>query len=125
MEIGKKELRELICELFVIPKVTPVIENQLHRYVMELGFTYKEIAQALIFYVEVQKGNYVAIYGISAVPNVMRDAKNYFYKLKKQKEEQLESIKTANKNPDIILRVKEVREPKKREPVDMENLDLE
>ena len=125
-EIGKQELRDILCEVLAIPKLTPVIESQIHRFKMELGFTYKEIAQALVFYIEEKNGKYESMYGIGIVPNVMEESRAYFKRKKIQQEIQLKSIEKASKQTDIILNITKVKERKKAIiPIDMEKLDIE
>ena len=112
-EYTKEELNKLICELYSIPKITPLIRKQINKFVLELGLSYKEIAQALYFFIKVEKKEPELKYGIGIVPHTLADAKNYFKKLKKQKEEQIKSIKIANSKPDIILQVTQKKETKK------------
>lgn len=125
MDIGKTELREIICETLKIPKTTPLIESHIHKYVMELGLTYKEIAQALVYYIEVTGGEYIPMYGLGIVPNVLPEAKKYFEQKRREKEEQIKSIEEAKKQPDIILYAKHIRKRKAIQPIDIEKLDIE
>lgn len=124
MEIGKNELREIICDTLKIPKTTPLIESHIHKYIMELGLTYKEIAQALVYYVEVKGGEYIPMYGLGIVPNVLNEAKAYFAQKRREKENQIRSIEEAKKQPDIILEVKKIKKRKKIQPIDIDKLDV-
>lgn len=124
MEIGKNELREIICDTLKIPKTTPLIESHIHKYIMELGLTYKEIAQALVYYVEVKGGEYIPMYGLGIVPNVLNEAKAYFEQKRREKENQIRSIEEAKKQPDIILEVKKIKKRKKIQPIDIDKLDV-
>lgn len=124
MEIGKKELREIICDTLKIPKTTPLIESHIHKYIMELGLTYKEIAQALVYYIEVKGGEYIPMYGLGIVPNVLNEAKAYFEQKRREKENQIKSIEEAKKQPDIILEVKKIKKRKKIQPIDIDKLDV-
>lgn len=124
MEFGKKELREIICDTLNIPKTTPVIESQIHRFVMELGYSYKEIAQALVYYIEVLGKEYESMYGIGIVPNVMEDAKKYFERKRREKEQQIKSVEEAKKQTNIILNVTKIQKRKKPiQPIDIEKLE--
>jgi len=125
MEMDKKELRKLICELLHIPKITLTIENQIHRYVIELGLSYKEIAQALVFFLEVEKGEIDPKFGIGIVPHVVERAKEYFLQLKKQREQQINSIKEAEKQPDIILRVGKLKKRRKLGQIEIDKIDVD
>lgn len=124
MEIGKNELREIICDTLKIPKTTPLIESHIHKYIMELGLTYKEIAQALVYYIEVKGGEYIPMYGLGIVPNVLNEAKAYFEQKRREKENQIKSIEEAKKQPDIILEVKKIKKRKKIQPIDIDKLDV-
>lgn len=124
-EYTKEELNKLICELYSIPKITPLIRKQINKFVLELGLSYKEIAQALYFFIEVEKREPELKYGIGIVPHTLADAKNYFKKLKKQKEEQIKSVKIANSKPDIILQVTHIKKRAKNKTIDIESLNDE
>lgn len=124
MEIGKNELREIICDTLKIPKTTPLIESHIHKYIMELGLTYKEIAQALVYYVEVKGGEYIPMYGLGIVPNVLNEAKAYFEQKRRERDNQIRSIEEAKKQPDIILEVKKIKKRKKIQPIDIDKLDV-
>lgn len=124
-DFSKKDLREMICKILNIEKTTPSIETQMHKYVMELGLTYKEIAQALVFYAEVEKGDIDPKYGIAIVPHVIDRARKYFYKLKKDKEKQIQSVKDANNIPDILLEVKEIKKRRKLAKIDINEIDVD
>lgn len=125
MDITKNELREIICDVLKIEKTTATIEGQIHRYVMELELTYKEIAQALVFFVEVEKGDVEVKYGIGIVPHSIDRARLYFQKLKKEKEKQLQSIDEANKIPDILLEVKQIRRRRKLNKIDIDKIEVD
>lgn len=123
--MDKKELRKFICEVLQIPKITPTIEGQIHRFVMELGVTYKEIAQALVFFLEEEQGIYEEKYGIGILKNLFGRSKAHFERKRKEKEKQLQSIELAKEQPDIVLVVTEVKQRKKRPKIDIENLEIE
>lgn len=119
----KSELRELICDVLKIPKLNGMLEAQINRFVVELGLDYKEIAQALVFYYEVEGNPYDPKYGMGIVPHVRDRANAYFDKKRKEKQKQLESVKTAQ--PDIILKVDKITRRKKIPKIDIENLDVD
>lgn len=125
MEYTKEELNKLICELFSIPEVTPFIRRQINKFVLELGLSYKEIAQALYFFIRVEKKEPELKYGIGIVPHALPDAKKYFKKLKEQKEEQIKSIELANSQPDIILKATQIKKRAKIKTIDIESLNDE
>jgi len=121
----KQELREFICDVLQIPKVNAMIEAQINRFVIELEFDYKEIAQALVFYHEVQGNKYDPKYGLGILPHVREQANAYFHKKRKEKQKQLESLEEANKQPDIILKVNKITRRKQKPKIDIENLDVD
>lgn len=121
----KSELREIICDVLGIPKLNGMLEAQINRFVIELGLTYKEIAQALVFYFEVEKNVYDPKYGMGIVPHVKDRANAYFDKKRKEKAQQLQSVKKANKQPDIILKVNKIKTKRSRPRIDIENLDVD
>lgn len=106
---GRKELESLIFEKFNIQELTSLINSQITRFVGQHGYSYKDIARALVFFTEVEKGKLDTRFGIGIVPNVMKEAQNYFKTLKEKKEEQLKNYE-KNKQDNIIL----VAKPKKR-----------
>jgi hypothetical protein len=121
----KKELREFICDVTKEQKVSQMVEAQINRFVIELGFTYKEIAQALVFYVEVEGNKYDPKFGLGIIPHIRNRANAYFEKKRKDKEKQIESVKEANKQPDIILKVAKIKRRKEQPKIDIENLDVD
>lgn len=123
-DFGKKELRDLICETLSIPKTTNTIERQINRFVMELGFSYKEIGRAVVYGLTIKKITYESIFGIGFVQNIIPEANKYFENLKKEKEKQLKSIEEANKQSDIILTGKP-KNRRKIKTIDIEKLNVE
>lgn len=70
-----------------------MILRQINKYVNEHGWSYKDIARAFAYYVEVQGNTPDPKYGIGIVRFVMDEARKYYETLQKQKEAQ---IKAAN-----------------------------
>lgn len=124
-DFGKKELRELICETLSIPKTTNTIEKQINRFVMELGFSYKEIGRAIVYGLTIKKITYESIFGIGFVQNIVPEANRYFENLKKEREKQLKSIEEANKQSNIILKMGEPKKRRKIKTIDIEKLNVE
>jgi hypothetical protein len=123
--MDKKELREIICDVLKIDKLNPTIEGQIHRFIMELGLEYKEIAQALVFYIEVEKGEYDPKYGIGIVPYVVERAKEYFKQKKSEKERQLRSVEEAKQTPDIVLKVGQIKKRRKLGTININEIDVD
>lgn len=121
----KKELRQIIMETLNFDSMPSIIDSQIHRYKMELGLSYKEIARAFVYFFGVQKNEYKAAFGIGVLPNVVPEANAYYEKLKKQREEQLKSVEEAKKHSDIILEIKHIPTKRKRKLIEIENLVIE
>ncbi len=121
----KSELREIICDVLQIPKLNGMLEAQINRFVVELGLSYRDIAQALVFYFEVEKNVYDPKYGMGIVPHVKDRANAYFAKKRKEKEQQLQSVEDASNTPDIILKVTNIKRRKEKPKIDIENLDVD
>lgn len=101
----KIELIKFICELYGFKDCPFLIQKQINKQVTEHGYTYKEIARALAFYVEIKKGNVEPKYGIAIVPYVMDEARQYYAKLEQQvnaQKRQAEQTKASNKEQKII-----------------------
>lgn len=106
----REQLESLILEKLKINSIPLSIEKQITRFVSQQGYTYKEIARALVYFTEVLGETLEIRYGIGIVSTIMPEAKQYFYKLKKQKEEQLRNYRNNNEKA-IVIKAK----PKKRE----------
>ena len=89
----KQELCKIICQLMGCEECNAMILRQINKYVNEHGWSYKDIARAFAYYVEVQGNAPDPKYGIGIVRFVMDDARKYYEALQKQKEAQ---IKAAN-----------------------------
>lgn len=122
--MDKKGLRKEICNILKIPKVTEIIEKQINKYVVELGMSYKEIAQALAFFIEVEKGDYIPKYGIAIVPTIRDRSNEFFAKRRRQIEEQLKSI-DKNKEDPIILKANAIKKRRPLPKIDIEKIDLD
>ena len=123
--MNKQELREILCDTLGIKQTTPIIERQINRFVSELGLSYKKIAQALVFYMEVDKGDYDPKYGIGIVPYIYERADAFFEKKRKDIEKQKESVEEANKQPDIILKVTKIRKRRKLSKIDIDKIEVD
>ena len=84
----RTDLDILLKDLLGITELPFQIKRQIRDYT-ERGFTYKGIARALCFLVDVRKFNLRASYqqyGIGIVKNVYSEAQTYFEKLRIEKE---------------------------------------
>lgn len=108
----KQELCKIICQLLGCEECNAMILRQINKYVNEHGWSYKDIARAFAYYVEVQGNTPDPKYGIGIVRFVMEDAKRYYDTLQKQKEEQIKAAEKAKKitQNKIIVNVAPGRE---------------
>lgn len=119
------ELKQTICEILNIKKTTRTIEGQINRFVIELGYSYQEIAQALVFFKEVEEGNLDPKYGIGIVPHIIEKSKEYYKKLEKQKQRQIQSVKEANKTPNIILKPNNLKRKRKLAKINIDDIKVD
>lgn len=95
----KEELLEYICEWYGINECTQQILNQIYKFTTERRYTYKEIARALSFYIDVQHNQPELKYGIAIVPYVMEDARKFFRQKEEEKQRQLDAAKSHQQEP--------------------------
>lgn len=122
------DLDNLLKDLLGITELPFQIKRQIRDYT-ERGFTYKGIARALCFLVDVRKMNLrnsYQQYGIGIVKNVYAEAQTYFEKLRIAKEKQLakqQEIIAATNNTTIIKCGKgDVKKIIKKKQIDISNL---
>jgi hypothetical protein len=85
-EFNRKDLEEVIFKEFEINSLTPLINSQIGKLITERGYSYKEIAQALVFFTQVDNGKYDPKYGIGIIPFIMDRAKAFFEQKRREKE---------------------------------------
>jgi hypothetical protein len=120
-EFNRKDLEEVIFREFEINSLPPLINTQIGKLITERGYSYKEIAQALVFFTQVDNGKYDPKYGIGIVPFVMDRAKEFFEQKRREKEKQIKSVKSDI--PDIILEPKELKRKRKLQRINIEELE--
>lgn len=126
MEFGREDLDKIICETFNIEKVTSLMNKQIVKFITELGYTYKEIAQALIFFADVEKGNIDIKYGLGIVPHVMDKAQSYIRKLEIQRDQQIRSIQKAKKSEKInIIFNNKIKRKQNKKAIDLEKINID
>lgn len=91
--MNKEELCNFICEITNTNACSEMILRQIHKYVRECGYSYKDIARALSYYVDVQNNTLELKYGIAIVKLVMKDAQAYYKKLEIQKQNQIKAAR--------------------------------
>lgn len=119
----KEELLAFICEMFGCKSCNDMILRQIHNYVNEYGYAYKDIARALSYYVDVQGNKLDPRYGIAIVKFVMAKARAYYAEQEKLKQQQIEEAKKAKKSSNVIIKCKPNRKVTiKRNKIDIENI---
>lgn len=105
----RADLEQLTKDLLGITELPFQIKRQIRDFTVERGYSYKGIARALCFLVDVKQFDLRASYqqyGIGIVKNVYIDAQNHFERLRQEKEKQLqrqqEIILAANNNSHRI-----------------------
>jgi hypothetical protein len=83
------DLENKIKELFDMPKLTPLIDNQITKLVREKRYSYQDIARALYFW-RMEENQMLDNRGIAIVPYIMDRAIAFFNEKAKQQQEQLE-----------------------------------
>ena len=89
MAFTRLDLENKIKELFDMPKLTPLIDNQITKLVREKRYSYQDIARALYFW-RMEENQMLDNRGIAIVPYIMDRAIAFFNEKAKQQQEQLE-----------------------------------
>lgn len=123
----KADLVNLIKDLTGEDKLSPMIQGQIQRYVLELGMSFKEIARCLVYWVEVKGQSLSPAYGIGIVPTIRKPAADYFKQLELEREEQVKQAKKAieYEENNIIFNIRPGRIKKRKIPqLDLNEIDL-
>ena len=121
----KQELCKIICQLMGCEECNAMILRQINKYVNEHGWSYKDIARAFAYYVEVQGNTPDLKYGIGIVRFVMDDARKYYETLQKQKEAQIQAAKETaaqEQNKVIITAAPERKKTIRKRSIDISQL---
>ena len=125
-QYSRKELEDLICEVMDIKSITPMIRNQINKYILDYNMSFKEIARCIVWYVEVANGKMKPMYGIGIVPNIREESNAYFKKLElDQQNKTIEAKKIVEyQDNNIIFNIKSIQR-KKRNPkqLDITSID--
>ena len=124
--MNKKELKDLICEIYEIDQVSQLIENQISKFVKQHGYSYKDIGRAFYYYAIILEREIKLDGGIGIVPYYMEPAQKWFKaekeRLAKLERQGREAKKAAQETKDII-KIKEVkRERRGIVKIDIENI---
>lgn len=125
-QYSRKELEDLICEVMDIKSITPMIRNQINKYILDYNMSFKEIARCIVWYVEVANGQFKPMYGIGIVPNIREESNAYFKKLELDRQNKAIEAKKIVEYQDnnIIFNIKSIQR-KKRNPkqLDITSID--
>jgi hypothetical protein len=119
----RKELEQLIAELYGVEAINTMIEAQIVKFQKLHGYTEKDIARAVAYYVEVQGNVPDRRKGIGIVPYVMDEAQKYYNAQTVERARLREEAQKIKQGETKVIKVK----PRKHKPsgryiVDIENL---
>jgi hypothetical protein len=103
----RKELEQLICELYDIPNINSMIGSQITKFQKLHGYSEKAIARAVAYYVEVLGNVPDRRKGIGIVPFVMEEAQRYYNARAKERlriKEEAQKIKEESTTKPIKAR---------------------
>lgn len=124
---SRKDLETLICEVMGIKSITPMINNQITKYSLEYGMSFKEIARCIVYYVEVQGKELSCMYGLGMIPNIRELANQYFKQLEldqQRKEKEAEKVIEYQDN-NIIFHIKSLKlNTKKPKQLDLNDIKV-
>ena len=119
----KKELCEIICKLMGCEECNTMILRQINKYVNEHGWSYKEIARAFAYFVEVEGNTPDPQFGIAIVKFKMDAARKYYAQLEQQRAAQLKAAEEAKKKEEqkkIVISVA----PDRKKTIRKRNIDI-
>jgi hypothetical protein len=120
----RKELEQLICELYGVDAINSMIDAQITKFQKLHGYSEKDIARAVAYYVEVQGQVPDRRKGIGIVPFVMEEAQRYYNAQVVERARLKEEAQKITQGVTKVIKVK----PRKNKPtsgryiVDIENL---
>lgn len=112
----RADLNVLIQEVMGIETITPMINKQINRFVLEYDMDFKEIARCIVWIVDVQKSALSPMYGLGMVPNVREATAKYFKQLELDQQKQNAEAKKVVEYQDnnIIVNIKSLKHNKRR-----------
>jgi hypothetical protein len=120
----RKELEQLIAELYGVEAINSMIDAQITKFQKLHGYTEKDIARAVAYYVEVLGNVPDRRKGIGIVPFVMEEANRYYNAQAVERSRLKDEAQKIKQGETKVIKVK----PKKYKPhsgryiVDIENL---
>ena len=126
----RANLDNLIKELLGITEIPFQIKRQIREFTTERGYSFKGIARALCYIMDVQKFDLRAgyeTYGIGLVKNHYNQAQTYFEKLRieKAKQEEIQNAMiAASKQEQVVIKCGTGNNNKRktRKQIDISNL---
>lgn len=92
-----------------------IVERQIAKYVLNKGFSYKEIGRCVYYYIEVKKGSYNDLYGIWFVDKFRDQAARYWTEVERQQEERRQDAKKfETKGDTVVFNVQQILKSRKK-----------
>lgn len=127
---GLPELKALIRDELKIPADEPfpqIIDRQIAKYILNEGFTYKEIGRGIYYYIKVKHGTYNDLYGIWFVGKFRDQAARYWAELERRQEERRHDAKKfETKGDTVVFNVQQIlksrQKPYRLEPLKFDDI---
>lgn len=127
---GILELRTFLRDELKINEQDPfpqIIEKQIAKYILNDGFSYKEIARCVYYYIEEKKGSYNDLYGIWFVQRYRDQAARYWAEIEKRQAERREDAKKfETKGGTVVFNVQQIlknrTKPYRLEPLKFDDI---
>lgn len=103
MVMTRSQLEDKIKEILGIDAITPLINNQITKYVTEYKYKYLDIARALYYFYVEKNGDLSQARGIGIVPYVYQESKKYFLNLEKETLRKRNEAKKAKEADQINI----------------------
>lgn len=124
----KDDLFALIKDVMGIKSVTPMIQRQVNKFILEYDMTFKEIARCIVYYVEVRGGVLDTMYGLGIIPNIREQAGLHFKQLELDQQKQLAEAQKIVEYQDnnIIFNIKSLKHNKRKpKQLDLSDINIE
>lgn len=123
----RRDLENKIKEIYEIDTIPHLIDTQITKYVMQ-GYTFLEIARALVYFYAIKDGDLSKTKGIGIVPYIMNEAKQYFAQEAARVQRQMEQSKQYKNEPrtiDIICKTN-IKKPERKKPfIDLSGIEVD
>ena len=115
---GLTELHAFLREELGIGPNDPIpdiINKQIAKYVLNEGFTYKEVGRAVYYYLEVKKGKYNELYGIWFVLKYRSQSQLYWAEVERKQAERRDNAKKFETRGDtVVFNVQQILKNRKK-----------